>query len=495
MVVFKEWFKIKDEKKLEFSSHSAFHFMDERHIHKFQIISIGGLSSIISKTILAPIERLKIELQTCRIPLVNTPSQIYIKNNLKNQLKNNNLKNITNNLYPNVISLYENEGFIGWLKYTKNMEGFSALFRGNGANVIRVIPTSIIKFGFFDIYKQFSYNIFYNTNYKYKDFLMLFTSASLSGLTLTILTYPFDIIRTRLTVIPYYSKYNVLNSKFILSPYFLTSIRCARELIKHEGYFSLWKGVETSMVGVFSYVTCTFTSYELLKSFFYKMIEIYYGFIVERDSKVDLMIHFTCGVISTFIGKTVSYPADTVRRRRQLVGCVLPVHYNPFYLERDLQQQQQRENGNHNNYGNYKNGHKFSPHLEVEEEYHYTQQGEDQKKRVQQQLKNDNSNANNANNTINKSKATITTTTTKLVEMNNNNNPYNNNLPLFTGEDGKPLYKNTPDAIKKIIKEEGMSALFRGWRLNVLKVLPSQAIQFVIYEQCKKYLNINIRDE
>lgn len=111
-----------------------------------------------------------------------------------------------------------------------------------------------MKFAFFDIYRHLSTHIFTSSQvlsklpeYE-KDFLIVFTSALMSGINLTVFAYPLDLVRTRLTVIKYYSKYHVKSSYF---PYFGSAYRCVRELLKHEGMFALWKGMGASMVGMF----------------------------------------------------------------------------------------------------------------------------------------------------------------------------------------------------------------------------------------------------
>ena len=47
------------------------------------------------------------------------------------------------------------------------------------------------------------------------------------------------------------------------------------------------------------------------------------------------------------------------------------------------------------------------------------------------------------------------------------------------------VYKGMVDCFRKIVAEEGVSALFRGLWPNYLKVVPSIAIAFVVYEEMK----------
>lgn len=55
----------------------------------------------------------------------------------------------------------------------------------------------------------------------------------------------------------------------------------------------------------------------------------------------------------------------------------------------------------------------------------------------------------------------------------------------------KPKYKNSLDCMIKIWRCEGLKGFFRGVVPNALKVAPSAAITFVIYEEMMKIMNNN----
>lgn len=44
-------------------------------------------------------------------------------------------------------------------------------------------------------------------------------------------------------------------------------------------------------------------------------------------------------------------------------------------------------------------------------------------------------------------------------------------------------YRNTPDAFRTIIRQEGLSALFHGYKATIFRDLPFSALQFAFYEQ------------
>ena len=76
-------------------------------------------------------------------------------------------------------------------------EGFYGFFKGNGVNVVRVAPFSAFEFFFYEFYKS-----------KLFEFLNMDTSTPFSklvcggmtGITASTLTYPLDLIRTKLSI-------------------------------------------------------------------------------------------------------------------------------------------------------------------------------------------------------------------------------------------------------------------------------------------------------
>jgi len=52
----------------------------------------------------------------------------------------------------------------------------------------------------------------------------------------------------------------------------------------------------------------------------------------------------------------------------------------------------------------------------------------------------------------------------------------------------KDVYKNTFDCFKKMISKEGFISLFRGYKANIIKTIPSAAIQFASFDAIKMFL-------
>ena len=77
-------------------------------------------------------------------------------------------------------------------------EGALALWKGNGANVLRVVPVYGLKFAFNDSIKA----VVAGPSKRRLDMSDLLWVGTLAGLLQTALTYPLETVRTRLTLGP-----------------------------------------------------------------------------------------------------------------------------------------------------------------------------------------------------------------------------------------------------------------------------------------------------
>jgi hypothetical protein len=89
---------------------------------------------------------------------------------------------------------YTGIGQTAWL-VTKE-EGLRALWKGNGANVLRVVPVYGLKFAFNDTLKA----VVAGPGKKRLSTSELLWVGTLAGLSQTVLTYPLETVRTRLSL-------------------------------------------------------------------------------------------------------------------------------------------------------------------------------------------------------------------------------------------------------------------------------------------------------
>ncbi|CAO2819179.1 unnamed protein product [Amaranthus hypochondriacus] len=235
-------------------------------------LAAGGIAGGVSRTAVAPLERLKILLQ------VQNPHSI------------------------------KYNGTIQGLKYIWKTEGFRGLFKGNGTNCARIVPNSAVKFF---SYEQASKGILWlyqqqpgNEDAVLSPVLRLGAGAC-AGIIAMSATYPMDMVRGRLTV------------QTATSPQQYRGIYHALTTVfREEGARALYKGWLPSVIGVVPYVGLNFAVYESLKDWLIK--EKPFGIV--QDNELSVTTRLACGAVAGTIGQTVAYPLDVVRRRMQMVG-------------------------------------------------------------------------------------------------------------------------------------------------------------------------------
>ncbi|XP_027079642.1 mitochondrial adenine nucleotide transporter ADNT1 [Coffea arabica] len=235
-------------------------------------LAAGGIAGGVSRTAVAPLERLKILLQ------VQNPHSI------------------------------KYNGTVQGLKYIWRTEGFMGLFKGNGSNCARIVPNSAVKFF---SYEQASRQIlwFYRKQTGRGDAeltpVLRLGAGACAGIIAMSATYPMDMVRGRLTV------------QTEKSPTQYRGIfHALRTVFMEEGPRALYKGWLPSVIGVIPYVGLNFAVYESLKDWLVKSRPL--GLI--QESELSVTTKLACGAVAGTIGQTVAYPLDVIRRRMQMVG-------------------------------------------------------------------------------------------------------------------------------------------------------------------------------
>ena len=215
------------------------------NIYKISIIS-SAVSAICTKTSVAPLERLKLLKQ----------SQVYYKANNYNS-------------------------FFNSFKYIYKNEGFKGYYRGNFTNLIRVIPAYTLKFPLNEYFK----NKFIKNKEKPK-FTNLLLSGTSAGLVQTCITYPLDMLRTRMSI----DKNMTKNYTNIFS--------CLINIIRKEGPSALYKGININLTTYPLYVGIQFSIY---------------GYLKDENPII-------AGTTAGFIAQSLTYPGDVLKRQLQLNG-------------------------------------------------------------------------------------------------------------------------------------------------------------------------------
>jgi len=270
----------------------------------------GGVAGAASRTVVSPLERLKIIQQV----QPRTSGQQY------------------KGVWRSLVRMWKEEGFKGFM-------------RGNGINCLRIVPYSAVQFTTYEQLKKF----FTNHGSRELDTPKRLASGALAGITSVCSTYPLDLVRSRLSIatasIPFSTQSKSANSSSVtrtLSSAFHTASTSAAstsvahnpaytpseltmwgmtlKVVREEGGIrGLYRGIIATSMGVAPYVGINFAAYEALRG------------IITPPGKSSVVRKLTCGALAGSISQTLTYPFDVLRRKMQVTGMkagVLGTKYN-----------------------------------------------------------------------------------------------------------------------------------------------------------------------
>ncbi|QIW95011.1 hypothetical protein AMS68_000529 [Peltaster fructicola] len=224
----------------------------------------GGVAGAVSRTVVSPLERLKILLQ---------------------------VQNVGREEYKMSISKA--------LAKMWREEGWRGLMAGNGTNCVRIVPYSAVQFGSYNIYKKF----FETTPGAPLTPLMRLCCGALAGITSVTFTYPLDIVRTRLSIQT--ASFAGLQAEGGKTGMWTTM----KQMYIHEGGVrALYRGIAPTVAGVAPYVGLNFMIYESVRAYF----------TPEGQANPGTLGKLGAGAISGAVAQTCTYPLDVLRRRFQI---------------------------------------------------------------------------------------------------------------------------------------------------------------------------------
>lgn len=226
----------------------------------------GGISAAISKTAVAPIERVKLLLQVQHISKQIPESQRY-------------------------------KGMVDCFVRIPKEQGVLAYWRGNLANVIRYFPTQALNFAFKDKYKQIFLSGVDKRTQFWRYFLGNLASGGAAGATSLCFVYPLDFARTRLAA-------DV--GKVGKDREFSGLGNCLAKIYKSDGLGGLYRGFGVSVQGIIIYRAAFFGIYDTAKG------------LLPDPKNTPLVISWAIAQSVTTVAGIISYPFDTVRRRMMM---------------------------------------------------------------------------------------------------------------------------------------------------------------------------------
>jgi len=232
---------------------------------------ISGAAAVISKTVAAPIERVKL--------LVQNQGEMIKSGRLKEPYK----------------------GVMDCSRRVLADEGFVAFWRGNLANCIRYFPTQALNFAFKDKIKAaFGTS---KTDTAATVFAKNVASGGAAGASSLLFVYSLDYARTRLANDAKTAK----KSGGATERQFNGLIDVYKKTYASDGLAGLYRGFVVSCVGIIVYRGCYFGFYDTLKPI-----------LLSKDA--GLFTSFLLGYGVTVSAGLVSYPVDTIRRRMMMTS-------------------------------------------------------------------------------------------------------------------------------------------------------------------------------
>jgi solute carrier family 25 phosphate transporter 23/24/25/41 len=221
----------------------------------------GGAAGVISRTITAPLDRLKVMLQA---------SDITVKHQYT--------------------SLSETGRAI--LK----QGGVRAFWRGNGVNVIKAAPEMAVRFYTFE--RLLDALGAADSDMTGEGLLRRAAAGASAGAIAQFVVYPLETTKTRLAV----SSVNEYRGM----------IHCLVSCTSYEGWRSLYRGLSASLAGIIPYAAVDLTIYSTLR----ELADARY----EEFGGTPPLVTFGIGAVSTSVGQIFSYPLQLVRTRLQAQG-------------------------------------------------------------------------------------------------------------------------------------------------------------------------------
>ncbi|CAE6465181.1 putative mitochondrial carrier YPR011C [Saccharomyces cerevisiae S288c] [Rhizoctonia solani] len=287
----------------------------------------GGIAGAASRTVVSPLERLKIILQV----QPTGPNSAYV------------------GVWPSLVKMWREEGWRG-------------MMAGNGINCLRIVPYSAVQFTTYEKLKK----LFTSNGTLPLDTPTRLLAGALAGITSVTTTYPLDLVRSRLSIAS--ASIRVPTPTIAPTPAPLPipapspipsgagqvmgaqGRRTMATLLQHPspvpgqpparrqqvpsmwgmtlkvmreegGIRGLYRGLIPTAVGVAPYVGINFAAYERLRQ------------IITPDPTVQYSAprKLLCGALAGSISQTLTYPFDVLRRKMQVVGMqqgVLGYKYN-----------------------------------------------------------------------------------------------------------------------------------------------------------------------
>ncbi|KAG5437621.1 hypothetical protein PCANB_000658 [Pneumocystis canis] len=235
-------------------------------LFEFKDVISGGISGFISRLFISPFDMVKIRLQLKTLPSIcdKTLNHRYILN----------------------------LEIINSFKHIIYQEGIFALWKGNCSGQILYITYGACQFFTYKKCKFYLDSIFPTKQYNSSK---TFISGAAAGAAGTLISYPFDLLRTRFAA----------QGKRKL---YFSILHSIRSIYISEGIKGFYRGISVSLIQIIPYMGIVLGIYENTKAY---MLNV--GYSSDWASAFG-------GIVSGIFGKTAVFPLDVIRKRLQVQG-------------------------------------------------------------------------------------------------------------------------------------------------------------------------------
>ena len=224
---------------------------------------VGGISAAISKTCVAPIERVKLLLQNQDASAQIAADQRY-------------------------------KGIVDCFTRVAREQGITSMWRGNLANVIRYFPTQALNFAFKDTFKKYL-NPYNKKTQPGMFFIGNIASGGAAGASSLCFVYPLDFARTRLAV-------DI--GKSGSDRQFNGLLDCLVKIARSDGVLGLYRGFGISVMGIIAY-----------RGAYFGLFDTGNAILFGEGKSSNFFLMWAFAQTTTTMAGIFSYPLDTVRRR------------------------------------------------------------------------------------------------------------------------------------------------------------------------------------
>lgn len=170
--------------------------------------------------------------------------------------------------------------------------GVRGFWRGNGANLVKIVPEMGVRFGAYDVAKSIIAADPANVGAAER-----FIAGAIGGIVATLAVYPLEIAKTRIALSARGQYRSVLH--------------CLKSIWVREGPRSMYRGMGASLLGIIPYSGTELMTFSLLR-------DAYTRRYPHREPGVPTLL--LSGAAASLAGQLVAYPLQLVRTRLQAQG-------------------------------------------------------------------------------------------------------------------------------------------------------------------------------